>query len=69
MMEDSMRKRTDTYVWLGHFAGQQKLAQHCQSNILEKNKKKEKHLRDDSVIEAELPLHALSLSSLTASLS
>ena len=28
-MEDNMRKGMYIYVWLGHFAVQEKLAQHC----------------------------------------
>ena len=41
MIEDNMRKRMYIYVWLGHFAVQLKLAQHCRSTILKyKNFKK-----------------------------
>ena len=41
MMEDNTRKGMYMYVWLGHFAVQQKLAQHCKSTII-KNKKQTK---------------------------
>ena len=42
MMEDNMRKRMYVCVWLGHFAVQQKLVQHCKSTILQlKERKKE----------------------------
>ena len=34
MMKDNMRKRMYVCVWLGHFAVQQKLTQHCKSTIL-----------------------------------
>ena len=46
MMEDSMRKRMCIYMYidtythtLGHFAVQEKLAQHCKSTIFKKKKK------------------------------
>ena len=34
MMEDSLRKGMYIFVWLGRFAVQEKLAQHCKSTIL-----------------------------------
>ena len=37
MIEDSIRKRMYINVWLGHFAVQQKLTQHCKSIILNNN--------------------------------
>ena len=44
MMEDNIRKGTCVYIYiyvrLGHFAAQQKLAQHCKSSILYKLKEK-----------------------------
>ena len=41
MMEENIRKGMYVRVWLGHFAVQQMLAQHCKSVILKKieNKK------------------------------
>jgi len=37
-MEDNVRKRIYIYVWLGHFAVQYKLIEHCKSTIMEKIK-------------------------------
>ena len=34
MMEDIMRKRMYIYVYLGHFAAQQKLTEHHKSTII-----------------------------------
>ena len=34
VMEDNVRKRMSMYVWLGHFAVQQKLTEHCKSIII-----------------------------------
>ena len=36
IVEDSMRRGMCMYVWLGHSAVQQKLAQHCKSTIIKK---------------------------------
>ena len=36
MMEGNMRKRMYVYVWLGHFALEQKLIQHCKSTVIKK---------------------------------
>ena len=44
MMEESMRKRMSIYVWLGHFAIQQKLTQHWKSNLILKIQKKKKEM-------------------------
>ena len=46
MMEDNVKKRmcvcvyvyTHIYVWLGHFAVQQKLTEQCKATIIEKIK-------------------------------
>ena len=40
MMEDKVRKRIDMCVYLGNFAIQQKLTEHCKSTITKKNFKK-----------------------------
>ena len=37
--EDNVRKRMYVYVWLGYFAVQQKLTEHCKSTIILKIKK------------------------------
>ena len=34
MMEDNVRKKIYIYVWLGHFAVQQRLKEHCKSVII-----------------------------------
>ena len=38
-MENNVRKRMYTYALLGHFAVQQKLAEHCKSTRIKKFKK------------------------------
>ena len=39
MMEDNVRKRMYVYVYLGHFAVQQKMTEHYKSTIILKNLK------------------------------
>ena len=34
MMEDNVKKRMYVNIWLGHFAVQQKLTEHCESTII-----------------------------------
>ena len=50
MMEDKERKRMYTYVWLGHFAVQQKVTEHCQSTMIKKNLTKIKKRSEEQVI-------------------
>ena len=49
-----MRKRMCVciyiYIWLGHFAVQQKLTEHCTSTIAEKNKTLKKNFQDPNCI-------------------
>ena len=33
------KKNVDVYVWLGHYAVQEKLTQHCKSTLIKKKKK------------------------------
>ena len=40
MIEDNIKKGIQIFIYLGHFAVQQKLAQHCKSTIIKKNKGK-----------------------------
>ena len=42
MMEDNVRKRIYIYLWLGHFAVQQKLTEYCEATIIEKKILKKK---------------------------
>ena len=44
MMEDNVREEMFIYIGLGHFAVQQKLAQHCKSTIILKKKRLNKKL-------------------------
>ena len=34
----SQKKKKNVYIWLGHYAAQQKVTQHCKSTILRKKK-------------------------------
>ena len=45
MIEDSMRTKMYIYVWLGHYAVQQKLTQHCKLTITKKEEMVKKNLK------------------------
>ena len=53
-MEGNTKKRMYMDVWLGHFAVEQKLTEHCESTIIKKNKKK-RHVKTGHIHHLYLP--------------
>ena len=61
IMEGNIKKGMKMYVWLGHFAVEQKLAQHCKSTIeidrkkMSKNNQKRQQQKQKSVLSEVVP--------------